>query len=94
MTKQSTTKPKTFGTDERTFQKNTLKKYRETKQIPSIGDIARAADTSVSTATYFMDGNSRSPAIRDVLRKHIRETMTKVPDDLSKLIKIWDLDKD
>jgi predicted nucleotidyltransferase len=85
---------KTFGTEERKQQKAVLEKYRKAKQIPTFGDIARDADVSVSTVTYFMDGNSRNESIRNVLRKHIKETMNKVPDDLSKLIKIWDLDKE
>jgi len=81
--------------EDRKYQHEVLDKYRNsTKEIPTIQETAREANVSTSTVIGFFSGNSSHINMRVYLRKLFAEKFAgAMPEDLAKLLAIWDRDK-
>jgi|SRR5688572_1104656 len=75
---------------ERTFQEETLVKYRENDIVPSIQQIARKTTTAVNTVVSFMHGNSTNEKIRAYIKDRVGKNLRPIPEDLKQLFAIWD----
>jgi len=76
--------------EERTFQKETLAKYRKQEIIPSLETIRRKTAAGLNTCVAFMHGNTTNPVVRAYIKLVLEKNLRPVPDDVKQLFALWD----
>lgn len=79
--------------DDRKFQELVLTKYRESGIVPIMNTIKQETGISHTTIAYFMHGNASTAKLRDYLRVRFTKNLKPLPEDVIKLLAIWDNDK-
>jgi len=88
----TTTDPvsKKMNSEERTFQKETLTKYRSQNIIPSLEYMRMKTATSMNTCVAFMHGNTTNNKVMAYIRIVLEKNLRPIPADVKELFAIWD----
>lgn len=81
---------KTMNSVERTFQKETLFKYRTQNIIPSLQAMQTKTASGMNTCVSFMNGNTTHEKIQVYIRLVLEKNLRPLPEDVKQLFAIWD----
>lgn len=76
--------------EERTFQKETLVKYRTQNIIPSLETMRMKTAAGMGTCVAFMNGNTTHKPIAAYIRVVLEKNLRPLPEDVKQLFALWD----